>query len=101
MRAGEEQVFTGLIATSSSFTLRGGQYGVDVVGTFGGGTATVQKRGNDGATYVPCPSINGSAAGFTAAGYQVFYLPPGTYEIGISGATGPSLSVNLQRIPGE
>jgi hypothetical protein len=101
MRAGEEQVFTDLITTSSSFTLRGGQYCVDCIGTFGGGTVTVQKRGNDGATYIPVPDINGSAAGFAAAGCRVFYLPAGTYQVGISGATGPSLSVNIQRVPFE
>lgn len=91
MRAGENVEFSSISATTAAFTLRGGEYGVDCVGT-GYGMVTLNKRGADGSTFVS------TGVSFAANGYQTTYLPPGTYEVVISGAT---VSVNLQRVPGE
>lgn len=66
--------FSNIGSTSSTFTLAGGVYSVEVVGaTFG--TVTLQKLSIDGSTYNTC----GSA--FAANGFQTLTLPPGTYKL--------------------
>ncbi len=67
--------------------------------TFSSGSVILKKIAADLTTYVPCENINGVATGFTAAGYQVFLLPPGTYELVITTAT--AVYAQIQRIPGE
>ena len=95
MRAGENQSFSNISATTAAFVLRGGRYGIDVVATFGGGSVTLEKLAGDGSTFV---SVS-SATDFTAAGYAEIDLPPGTYKIVIATAT--AVSVQIQRIPSE
>ena len=77
----ETQVFSNISATTAAFTLRGGQYGVTVSATFGGGSVTLQRLSADGATYVT------ALTAFSAAGYQTIALPSGTYRLAVATAT--------------
>lgn len=97
MPAGETIIFADVGATTTAFGLVGGVYGVDVVGAFTSGSVILEKRAADGVTFVPCQNNQGVATGFNASGYQVFQLPPGTYEFSVASTTG--VYINLQRIP--
>lgn len=77
----ENNAFSNISATPTSFTLRGGNYGVTVSATFGGGSVTLQRLAADNATYVTCLTA------FTAAGYASVNLPSGTYRLAIATAT--------------
>jgi hypothetical protein len=84
---GDFVVYSDVAATQGPWTvIKGGTFGVTVSFT-GSGSVILQKRAADGVTYVACENINGVATGFTAAGYQVFKLPTGTYEFAVSGVT--------------
>jgi roadblock/LC7 domain-containing protein len=82
----EKQEFSNISATTAAFTLRGGQYGVTVNGTFGGGSVTLQRAALDG-TYVTCLTA------FTAAGYATVNLPSGSYKVAVATATGVYVDV--------
>lgn len=77
----EKVAYSNISATTAAFTLRGGQYAVDVSATFGGGSVTLQKQAGDGTTYVTCLTA------FTAAGYATVNLPSGTYKVAVATAT--------------
>lgn len=89
----EQQTFTNIAATTASFALRGGQYAVDVIATFGGGSVTLQKLAADGSTYVT------ALTAFTAAGYATVNLPSGTYRVAIATATAAYVQVTSIAIP--
>ena len=72
--------FTNISATPASFTLRGGCYGVTVMGT-GFGTVTLNKLAADGTTYIS------TGISFSANGYLSANLPNGTYQLAIATAT--------------
>jgi len=73
--------FTNISANTAAFTLRGGNYGITVSATFGGGSVTLQRLAADGTTYVTCVTA------FTAAGFASANLPSGTYRFTIAMAT--------------
>ena len=77
----EQKKFTNISATPAQFTLRGGQYGVTVNATFGGGSVTLQRLSLDGASLVTVLTA------FAAAGYATVNLPSGTYSLTIATAT--------------
>lgn len=77
----EKVEFSNISATTSGFVLRGGQYGVTVSATFGGGSITLQRLAKDGSTYVTCLTA------FTAAGYASVNLPSGTYRLSVATAS--------------
>lgn len=77
----ESVQFTNISATTAAFTLRGGNYGITVSATFGGGSVMMQRLAADGTTYVTCVTA------FTAAGYASANLPSGTYRLTIATAT--------------
>lgn len=77
----QEASFSNISADTAGFTLRGGRYGVEVVGT-GFGTVSLQRLAADGSTYVDVFTA------FSANGYQTVDLPPGTYRFHVSSATG-------------
>jgi hypothetical protein len=86
-------------ATQGPWTIiKGGTFGVTVSFT-GSGSVILNKRSADGETYVPVENINGSAAGFTANGYQVFKLATGTYEFAVTTVT--AVYIEAIRIHGE
>jgi len=77
----ETFAFKNVSATPTSFTLRGGRYGVMVSGGTVG-TAILQRLAADGATYVNAMSA------LTAAGYTTADLPSGTYQLSLTGSSG-------------
>jgi hypothetical protein len=85
--------FSNISASTASFTLKGGSYGVTAVATFGGGSVKLQRLALDGSTYVSMAS----ATDFTAAGGTVVNLPPGTYRFTIATAT--AVYAEVQGVP--
>jgi hypothetical protein len=78
----ENFAFKNISATPAPFVLRGGNYGVTVHATFGGGSVTLQRLSPDGVTYVTVLTA------FAADGYQNQNLPSGTYQLLVVTATG-------------
>jgi hypothetical protein len=100
MRSGESfsgapNAATLITSTSATFVLSGGKYWFAAVGTFNSGTATLQKMGPDGNTLV------NAATALMAAGGNVSDLPPGTYQVTISGSTTAVLWWEVIRINEE
>lgn len=83
----EKFVFSNISATSSTFTLRGGNYGVTVHATFGGGSVGLQRLSPDGTNYVNVITA------LTADGYANVNLPSGTYRVSVTTATGVYVDV--------
>ena len=77
----ENIVFSNISANTAAFTLRGGNYGITVSATFGGGSVTLQRLAADASTYVTCVTA------FSAAGYASANLPSGTYRLTIATAS--------------
>lgn len=77
----EKVVITNASATPASFTLRGGNYSIEAIATWGGGSVTLNRLAADGSTYVS------TGISFTANGYQNVNLPSGTYQLAIATAT--------------
>ncbi len=77
----EVNSFSNISATTASFILRGGCYGVTAKATWGGGSVTLQRLSPDGATYVTVLTA------FTADGYASANLPSGTYRLLVATAT--------------
>lgn len=73
--------FSNISATTASFTLTGGTYGVTVSATFGGGSVTLNRLSLDGSTFVAV------LPAFAANGYGDIQLPPGTYQVAVATAT--------------
>lgn len=70
-------VDSNISATPANFYLRGGRYGVEVIGaTFG--TVTLQKLGPDGSTLLTV------LAAFSASGVALVDLTPGYYTYTIA-----------------
>lgn len=100
MRAGES--FNGspapgtlVTANSSQFFIAGGKYWFGAVGTFNSGTITLQRIGPDGNTPIT------AATALTTAGGNVSDLPPGAYQVTISGSTTAAIYWELVRINEE
>jgi len=79
--------FSNIAATPASFVMRGGLYGVTSKGTWGGGSATLQRLAPDAATYVTVLTA------IAADGYATVQLPPGIYRLLIAGATAVYLDI--------
>jgi len=79
--------FTNINTTPAAFVLRGGNYGLTVHATFGGGSVTLQRRAPDGTTFVTVMTA------LTADGYSNANLPGGTYQLLITTATGVSADI--------
>lgn len=73
--------YSNISSTPATFQLKGGNYGVTVTATFGGGSVTFNKLSQDGTTWVPV------VPAFTANGYANVSLPPGNYQLAIATAT--------------
>lgn len=102
MRSGES--FTGqpnaatlLTTTSTAFVLQGGKYWFAAVGTFNGGTASLQRLGPDGLTYLSVAA----ATSLQANGGGVAECPPGQYEVVIFNTTTALLYWELVRLNEE
>jgi hypothetical protein len=95
MRAVDAKSFSNIAASTAAFNLGGGLYGMDVVGTFGGGSVKLQRLAADGSTYVSVAS----GTDFSANGFATAYLPAGSYRLTIATAT--AVYASVQRIPAE
>ncbi len=84
-------------ATGSAASWTGGRGFFSGVGTFGGGTITLQILGPDGTTYVPVTSPEGTAIALTAAGGIWFVAPAGSLRAAVSGGTPSALYANAVR----
>lgn len=73
--------FKNISATPASFVLRGGNYGITVHATWGGGSVTLQRLSPDGSTFVTVMTA------FAADGYANQNLPNGTYQLLVATAT--------------
>lgn len=100
MRAGESykgapDPLTLVTSSSSQFQLQGGKYWFSAVGSFNSATIIIQRLGPDGITLV---SAN---TGLTTAGGNTSDLPPGAYQVTVSGSTTAALWWEVVRISGE
>ena len=77
----EKHEFSNISATPTAFVLRGGQYGVTAMATWGGGSVTLQRLAMDGSTYVAVLEA------FTENGFATANLPSGTYRLLVATAT--------------
>ena len=93
MRPHEAISWNNISATPANFQLDGGSYEVDVVGTFGGGSVTLDQQAKDGMTFIQVLTP------FTANGIQLVDLPPGTYQLTITKAI--AVYARISRIPGD
>lgn len=79
----ELETFGNISATTATFSLRGGQYAVEVhAGTWSSGSVTLERLAFDGSTYITCMTA------FSADGFATAYLPSGTYKFVVTSATG-------------
>jgi hypothetical protein len=91
VRAQDNKSFANVSVSPASFPLIGGNYGVDCIATFGGGSVDLQKVAGDGATLVDV----GTATKFTANGYATQQLPPGNYKVTVTTATAVYVDISL------
>jgi hypothetical protein len=73
--------FSNISAATAAFALRGGNYGITVHATFGGGSVVLQRLATDGVSWVNVITA------LTADGYANANLPSGTYRINVTTAT--------------
>ena len=93
MRPDESIVVSG----GQTFTLGGGTYGFDVLGTVSaGGSVVLQRLGPDGATYEQVGTSVGAAG---TPSYQTVSVPQGGYKLAV--VSGSSIQARLSRIPNE
>lgn len=79
-------------STTVGFYIDGGSYGITANGTWGSGSATLQKLSIDGSTYVP------TAVAISTNSYQTVQLPAGTYRIALAGSGASGLYVDIGRV---
>ena len=84
--------FSDISASTDPFALKGGRYGVSVLGS-DFGTVKLQRLALDGSTYVSLSS----ETDFSDSGGAVIDLPPGTYRFTIDSAT--AVYAEVQGIP--
>ena len=86
-----------LVADGSTAPLDwpGGDGAYYAIGTFGGGTLTLQTLAPDGTTYVSL----GTAVALTANGVAGFSAPAGLLRATLTGSAGPSLKAWAVGIP--
>lgn len=99
MRAIDGNTTTALAASGTAFTLLGGTYLLLAhINAASGLTAGLQALSADATNYVAC-----SPTYAHVDGYQVLYLPVGTYKWVISGSAGAGESFDLSvwRVPAD
>lgn len=85
--------FSNISATTSAFPLGGGLYMLSGVATWSSGNIEVKLLALDGSTWLSLPT----AMKLTASGTISASLPPGTYRLEVTSATG--VYAALTRIP--
>lgn len=98
MRRSDDQAYSlpGISATTTIGPVRGGRYMLNVSGTLGGATVTLDYLG-DGTNYTTVTDARSNTKlSFTAAAaYSGVDLPAGQYRIGVTGGTGVSVNASL------
>jgi hypothetical protein len=98
MRRCDDQAYTlsGISGTTAIGPVRGGRYLLNVSGTLGGATVTLDYLG-DGTNYTTVTdATSNTKLSFTAAvAYSGVDLPAGQYRIGITGGAGVAANVSL------
>jgi hypothetical protein len=89
----ESVAFQNISASTNSFQLHGGRYGVACVATFGGGSVKLQILAPDNSTYL---SVS-SGTDFTQAGYGVIDLPSGQFRFTV--ATASAIYCGVDQVP--
>lgn len=88
-RTGHDYVaFTNKGAGNYDFSLLGGEYGVVVTATWGGGSVTLSILAPDGVTYIVV------AAAFTADTFATYDLPAGSYRLAVATSTAAYMAVS-------
>jgi hypothetical protein len=85
---GDGRSWSNISATTASFTLNGGEYGITAAcASWGGGTVQLEVLGPDQATWIA------AATALSANGFQVIDLPPGSYQLALTNASAVYASV--------
>jgi hypothetical protein len=79
MAATESHQGSNLAATSSTFTVAGGKFSLDVVGSWGSGSAQLELLGPDFSTWL------NAGSSVTSNTIQTLDLPSGQYRVVITG----------------
>jgi len=74
----DSQTFSNISATTATFKLRGGKYGLSVKATYGGQTVTLSKLMGDGSTWVAAMTA------VSADGYSTGDFAEGDYRITVA-----------------
>ena len=74
-------------ASSAALNLLGGEYGVLVTASWGGGSVTLQALAGDGSTFITV------LPAFTSNGFATIDLPAGCYQLTVATATAIYASV--------
>lgn len=90
------QLLNNASATGAAAQWPGGAGMVDVVGTFGGATVTLQFLGPDGATWITV----GADSTFTAAGGALFMMRAGKLRMAVSGGAPSGLYASAEPVKG-
>lgn len=90
------QLLSNASATGAAAAWPGGAGMVDVVGTFGGATATLQFLASDGTTWTPF----GTDTTFTAAGGALFMMRSGKIRMAVSGGAPSGLYAMAEPVKG-
>ena len=77
---------------------QGGNYFLDVNGTFSSGTVAVQISLDAGTTYVPLTTAVGTDLAVNADYNAVITLPKSKIKFVLTGASSPSLKIHLAEI---
>ena len=85
--------FKNISATPAAFVLRGGNYGVTIHATWGGGSVTLQRLAADGATYITVTTA------FAADGFVTLNLPNGQYQLLVATATAIYCDITSCAVP--
>jgi len=83
--------------SNEGFVFSGGTGVLEVFGTFGGGTAKLQMRGIDSATWLDL----GSTLTLTANTVVGFVAPNRRLRLNVAGSTGASLRSVVSRVVGD
>jgi hypothetical protein len=90
MHGTESVQFSDIAATPASFALKGGHYSFSMVATTGESpAATINQLGPDGSTYL-ATSLTLAASGIIQG-----FLPPGLYQLELTGLTAVYANVCL------
>lgn len=104
MQTHSVQLLSNAAATSAAANWPGGRGVMNIVGTFGGATATLQHLGPDNATWLDVKTMDPSsgvqtAVSLTANGSIGFLLPPTQIRAVLTGGAPSAIYAAAVRVP--